>query len=1852
MAETPNLVVVKGVQFTVLRGTVGAVLDGEPAGLGGAQQRRLLAALLAEHDTVVSADRLVESIWPEGAAPDGARRTVMSYVSRLRSTIGGDHLITRDNGYELVLDGAHYDATDFELALTAARASATDEAVAAYDAALAFWSGRAFGDDADEWWLRPVAARLEELRLLALEERAEHLIDGGRHADAVADLERLVAEQPLRERFVELLMRALYLGGRQAEALRVFRKFADYLADETGLPPSDALVELDHRITLGDPTLAPSASVAVPGYELGEIIGEGAFGAVYRAVQPSVGREVAIKVVRAELADDPRFVQRFEAEAQLVARLEHPHIVPLYDYWRRPGGAFLVFRLLRGGSLSERIAEGPMPVAEATRLVEEISAALTTAHSLGVVHRDVKPANVLFDETGNSYLVDFGIAMIADAEDELELRSAGSPMYASPEQARDGITTPASDQYALAVVMWEALTGRAPFTGTSTTQVLQAKLVTSVPSLADQAGVPVTLSAVLQRATSPQPDDRYPDVGEFARAWRLALADTSADATRTTGRLTDTTAPRTTSSTVADMPTVGANPYKGLRAFREADAAEFFGRGELVDRLVAAVDVEPFVIVVGPSGSGKSSLVHAGLVPAFRRRGALVVSMVPGIEPLVELESALRSVATTEDESSIAARLRSPGGLAAIASDLVEPGEQLVLVVDQFEELWTLVESEATRDRFAELLSHAAADPQSTLRVVVTLRADLYDRPLQHAGLGPIVSNSTFAVTPMTAAELQVAIAAPAERVGVRFEPGLVATMIGDAVSRPGALPLLQFALTELYERRAGTTITAHEYAEIGGIGGALATRAEQLYADMNADARAGVRSLFTQLVSPGDDNDDLRRRATTEELATVSPAVVDRYLTNRLLVTDYHPITREPTIEVAHEALLREWPRLREWIDEDRDTIRMRRLISQTTTEWHDTERDESILYRGPRLAAADDAARRMPLTAPEHEFLVASHELADRERQAAEQRAAAQARQNTRLRRLLVATAVVLVIALAFGVYAVSQRATANTNARHADAARAEALTRSLASQAQGLLQAKHYDEALLVATQAQQTADRSGVNPTVAQLADTALFDTLTADTSLAGFFNGQPSVAKSTQYSPNGAYFVSQSVNNDIRAWDTATRRELPPPRTQSAPIASIGGVAVNSAGITASVNSSCTGIALWDLRTNAPTAWKPPDFSRPNADTVISFCSVAVSDRGLIAVAHGGGPSTVDVWDLAHRRRVGAPLTFPGVPVNLTFSPDGHQLAVMYDRDSASLGVQLVELPATTPGPVLTAQQGPFDVIVNPFQAAVVFSHDGHRVSVVASRGPSPQRAGDAVTHASAIITFDTRTGALIPESAVAVGKEFVGISRDLRVIAVQQGANPQNTSVGLIDTRTGAQLAQLPVYGLAFTDPVAFDPTRPDAVAQAGPGTLTVTDWTQVGAPHFARTSLGRLSPVEVAAHGTTIDLTGALRALGLPTRCFAPLRSSCNYAKDMPSPLPQNIRMTASDPRRPWSAVASTTGEVAVLDGTEIAIWNPNTRRVERRLTGVPAKCDDVSEFGFVFGGTARHGHIVLGCPPTLSSWNLDSPGSAPAWHQAWPGMSFNFSPTPIVISPNDATIAVTVLADAQLLDARSGRLLSTLPITGPDNFTGGAFSPDGRTYAQLAWSGTLRLVDTRTGKVRHTLTSSTGPVDDLGVICTTSLCSSISGAAPAVVFSPDGSRVAVWHDSIGMEVWDVATGTSLAVLGGQSTQSFGTLSALRGTGALDVLYRHRLTANYATANALGITDIHDLVRVVNGVPTTDFTSMLRTVTWSLRPSDWALAACSVVGRDLTRSEWNTLVSSTTPYERTCTPLLAAARQ
>ncbi len=329
-----------------------------------------------------------------------------------------------------------------------------------------------------------------------------------------------------------------------------------------------------------------------------------------------------MKVVKPELADDPRFITRFETEAQLVARLEHPHIVPLYDYWREPGGAFLVMRYLRGGSAEERLVRhGPFTLAELSQLVEQIGTALAVAHAAGVVHRDVKPANVMYDEVGNAYLGDFGIALSAagDLADDA-FRSAGSPVYAAPEQLDGHDASIASDIYGFGVLLWELAAGHPPFENDTLASLRRTKVAGPIRSVRDhRTDLPAAVDLLIRTATSPEPSERFADMGELVLAWRAAASSPARGVTTSLQSVsTETDRPRAHASrTLVSLQEQRVNPYKGLHPFGEADTSEFFGRETTTARLVEATTQSAFIAVVGPSGSGKSSVVRAGLIPAL-----------------------------------------------------------------------------------------------------------------------------------------------------------------------------------------------------------------------------------------------------------------------------------------------------------------------------------------------------------------------------------------------------------------------------------------------------------------------------------------------------------------------------------------------------------------------------------------------------------------------------------------------------------------------------------------------------------------------------------------------------------------------------------------------------------------------------------------------------------------------------------------------------------------------------------------------------------------------------------------------------------------------------------------------------------------------------------------------------------------------------------------------------------------------------------------------------------------------------------------------------------------------------------
>jgi class 3 adenylate cyclase len=473
----------------------------------------------------------------------------------------------------------------------------------------------------------------------------------------------------------------------------------------------------------------------------------------------------------------------------------------------------------------------------------------------------------------------------------------------------------------------------------------------------------------------------------------------------------------------ADVPC----PYKGLLPFQAEDGGLFFGRERLTADLARRLRESGFLAVVGPSGSGKSSLVRAGLVPALRRGedGAELRPHIfaPGAEPLAQLDAAR--------------------------------GAALV-VVDQFEELFTLCRDEEQRAAFVDRLLDAR---EQGAHVIVALRADFYGHCADYPRLAAAVEARQALVGPMTEEELRRAIERPAERAGLLLEPGVVEAILRDVEGQPGGLPLLSHSLLETWKRRSGRMLTVIGYLQAGGVQGAIAKTAETVYRDaLTPDQRALARNIFLRLTELGDATEDTRRRVALAELVprTEQAAAVDAVL--QILVDARLVTVGEGTVEVAHEALIRHWPTLREWLDEDREGRLLHRRLTQAARDWDALGRDPALLFRGARLAATGDwaAAHDAELNELEREFVAAGRDATERE-------AERQRRANRRLRALLAGALGLLAVAAAAGAVALLQRA----HARDAQAsAEAQALTSDAERVSTLALTEPSLDRALLLA------------------------------------------------------------------------------------------------------------------------------------------------------------------------------------------------------------------------------------------------------------------------------------------------------------------------------------------------------------------------------------------------------------------------------------------------------------------------------------------------------------------------------------------------------------------------------------------------------------------------------------------------------------------------------------------------------------------------------------------------------------------------------------------------------------------
>jgi len=1323
----------------------------------------------------------------------------------------------------------------------------------------------------------------------------------------------------------------------------------------------------------------------------------------------------------------------------------------------------------------------------------------------------------LLDEDQNAYLADFGIAKNLgnpNLEDQTQSEVIlGSPNYISPEQIRSEFVRPQTDIYCLGVVLYELLTGYLPFSAPTPIEVMHQHLSAPLPPLAARrTGLPGTLDAVIEHATAKDPLERYPDTDSLLVDLRRAIRGETQVAKPI--------------ATLVELPplTAADNPYKGLRAFGEADAHDFFGREALIQQLLIRMgeggDLSRFLAVVGPSGSGKSSVVGAGLVPALRR-GALpgsenwyIVQLAPGAHPFEELETALLHIAVSPPES-LASQLRQDNrGLLRAADRCLpeDPSVELVLVIDQFEEVFTLGQDEAARAHLLDSLVTAALDERSRLRMVITLRADFIDRPLEYVDFGELLRQRSEFVLPLTPDELERAILGPAERLGLQLETGLVPAMMYDVGGQPGVLPLLQYALTELFETRENRWLTRAAYESIGGVLGALGRRAEDVFTSLDEAGQETARQLFLRLVTLGEGAEDTRRRVLRAEIETLHgsqlsaiPKTIASFGKARLLTFDRDPITRAPTMEVAHEAILREWTRLRDWLSESRAVVRLQRQLATAASEWEHAQRDSSFLLTGAKLEQYEGWSANPPVALTQHEIDYLEASIVSREQRQTEETARhereletvgklaeaekARAEEQTRsvkrlrLRAALLAGALALasIAAIFAGVFADRNGTLAIQNASIAGTAQAEAQSRATAeanavqqrqvAQQQALLaRARELSAAslsnlnvdpersILLALQA--VNETYGADHTVLPEAEDALHRAVMAARARLTLCCHADSLVTAA-YSPDGRRIATASQDGTAKIWDAATGEEL----------ITLGTVdesnAVNLLAYSPDGTRIVTGhddhtAKVWDAATGSVTLTLSGHEDYVN--------SVAYSPDGA-HIATTSGDNTLKMWDAVTGEEL---YTLSESLNSVAFSPDGKRFATAGWDNTARIwdvatGRQSVEFSGHTNA-----------------VSKVAFSPDGTRLATVSDDNTA--RVWDAITGAQQLLLN-------LPASGLGVA-----FSPDGNQLAT----SGFNGAAALWDATSGKELLTLLGHSSAIYD-VSFSPDGTRLATAGRDNTAKVWDITP------SRESLAFLAA----------DLPGIVSSLAY-------------------SPDGTQLATANNDQGRIWDAATSrllvtllghssdTNRVVFSSDGTRLVttsddmtatVWDAATGKVLLTLNGHTARVvaaafspDGKSLATLSDDGTARIWDASTGREMLTVSW-------------------FEGFVTDIAFSPDGRYIATAGFAKSGdmslrtiLWDPLTGRQLSALSSPGklPSAM---AFSIDGQQLALGYVDGSMKVYGISPDGLHATeLFTPRGH----------------SGLIEDLAYSPDGKSFATASDDGTTTLWEAATGQELLTLSG----------------------------------------------------------------------------------------------------------------
>lgn len=1086
-------------------------------------------------------------------------------------------------------------------------------------------------------------------------------------------------------------------------------------------------------------------------------------------------------------------------------------------------------------------------------------------------------------------------------------------------------------------------------------------------------------------------------------------------------------------------------PYPGLEAFKEETANWFHGREQLIARLVTRLRQRlqgmSMVLVVGASGAGKSSVLRAGLIPGLDT-GALAVPgserwprevLKPGPTPLLELAVRLANRLGGDSVELAASMRQNPDAAALIirqlldfdrrrrdgaAADRPEPATEtsrLVLIIDQFEEIFTQCDDGLERQRFVDAVCAAAKgnpDKPAPALVVLVLRAGFVEHCTAHPALGPALSDQ-FIVGPMNIEELREAIEAPARDAGLTVQPSLVTTMLNDleAVTSPGSgattydpgkLPLLAHALRETWEGRRKRELTVEAYNASGGIKGAVAKKADQVYWRFDADSRRVARILLEHMVAVRADAEDTRRRMTRSALLTevarsdlpTARRVLDDLERERLVTSD------QDTVQLAHEALLRHWPALSEWLEEHRDWLRTLQRLTAGAHEWRAGNHHPDLLLRGTQLSAVRaelTEARRGELGRRENEFLRASERRQKR---------------NDRLR-LGVAMTLTAALVAAVGLGSIAK---SNSGAAHRQQTIAQA--RQLAAEAD----AHRYTDpevALLLSLAAYRIA------PTDAEAVNSLL-------SSQSGYFTARvPNVAgavNAVAYDPAAPLIAAAGQENAVTLWnsDTADAGTGSVDAGRQSPVATLSGessfyaVAFDPTGRLLAAAQQDGTTVLWDVATKARlgTVSAGPD----------AIDSVAFSPDGS-ELATAGYAGTVWLWNVGSLKKVAEARVDNGTISSVAFSPDGARLAA-----------------ACTDGAIRIWQTA--DLGARPL---ALTGHTGLVRSVVFNRsGTLLASGGDDTT----VRLWDAKTGGALGVLGGSAGPvRAVAFSPDGTKLA----SAGEDDVVRLWDVAARGQIGALTgptntVAGIAFS---------PDGHVLVGADTDATIGLWNVAAPQ----QTGAIATAAVAA---APGPTGLLATSGVNQQTYL-WRSSGQrlYAALGSSGGPGAGIAFSADGHRLASSVP----------GKGAAVWDVATLRKVRTLDANSAvdaiAIGPASRAGAVAGegNSAGAGDLIAAGGVNDSIYLWGPAGSEPVWSNSLLGGPI----TTVAFSP-DGTLLAAGSQDGTILLIRVSLVGGRPTANVVEQLSGSsgavesvAFSPDGHTLAGGSADGTVRLWDTR---------------------------------------------------------------------------------------------------------------------------------------------------------------------------------------